>query len=94
MPQPLGAAPARTTLAAQRTGLTLLVGSALLARLTLGELGPAVLAVPALVLALLLVAAVADRRLPGAPPAIGVRTAALTAGVALLGITELMAVVR
>jgi len=84
----------RTTLAAQRTGLTLLVGSLLLARLSVGELGAWALAAPAAVVVLLGVAAVSDRRLPGAPPAVGVRTAALSAGVVLLAITELVALAR
>jgi len=86
--------PQRTTLAAQRTGLSLLVGSLLLARLISDELGPWAALVPAVVVVLLGIAAVSDRRLTSNPPAVGVRTACLSAGVVVLAVAELAALVR
>lgn len=83
-----GQAPVRTSLAWQRTALSLLVATMLLVRLTHGELGPAAWVVGACCAALatwVLLAGRGVRRGDGAP------AAAAAACVMLLAATELLA---
>ncbi|WP_148572929.1 DUF202 domain-containing protein [Nocardioides caldifontis] len=90
-----GAAPERTTLAWQRTALTVLAGALLVSRLTLDALGPAafVVVVVAIPLALWVLVESRLRHRRGHPQG-GRSAAVLTVAVVALALTELGALLR